>query len=58
MSLIMEVEQKYVLKFFVEERMKGARIIGRQNKYYHLDALQRTQVYRVFNPLLSISVSR
>jgi hypothetical protein len=44
-SLVVEVEQKYVINFFVEERMKGVEIIDRLNKHYGRNALQRTQVY-------------
>jgi hypothetical protein len=42
MSLFMEVEQRYVIKFFVEEGMKGVKITGRLNKHYGGDAFQRT----------------
>jgi predicted HTH transcriptional regulator len=41
----MEVEQRYVIKFVVQEGMKGVKIIGRLNKRYDQDALQQTQVY-------------
>jgi hypothetical protein len=41
----MEVEQWYVIKFFVEEDMKGMEIIDRLNKHYGRDALQGTQMY-------------
>jgi hypothetical protein len=41
----MEVEQRYVIKFLVEESMKGMEIIGRLHDQYGLDAFQRTQVY-------------
>jgi hypothetical protein len=41
----MEVEQRYAIKFFVEEGVKGVEIIDRLNKHYDRDALQRTQVY-------------
>jgi hypothetical protein len=44
-SLFIEVEQRYVTKFFVEERMNGVEIIDRLSKHYGGDALQRTQVY-------------
>jgi hypothetical protein len=41
----MEVEQRSVIKFPVEEGVKGLEIIDRLNKHYSGDALQRTQVY-------------
>jgi hypothetical protein len=41
----MEVEQRYVVKFFVEEGMKRVEIIHNLNKHHDGDALQRTQVY-------------
>jgi hypothetical protein len=44
-SLFREVEQRYVIKFFVEKGMKGVKIIDRLNKHYRGDALQRKQVY-------------
>jgi hypothetical protein len=40
----MEVEQRYAIKFFVEEGMKGVEIIDRLHKHYDTDALQQTQV--------------
>jgi hypothetical protein len=45
MPLVMEVESRYVIKFFVEEGMKGVEITDRLNKHHGRDALQRTQVY-------------
>jgi hypothetical protein len=41
----MEVEQRYVIKFFLEEGMKGVEIIYRLNEHYGRDALERTQVH-------------
>jgi hypothetical protein len=41
----MEVEQRYVGKLFAEEAMKRVEIIGRLNKHYGRNALQRTQLY-------------
>jgi hypothetical protein len=41
----MEVEQRYAIKFFVEEGMKGVEIINMLTKYYCGDALQRMKVY-------------
>jgi hypothetical protein len=35
----MEVEQTYIIKFFVEEGAKGVEIIDRLNKDYGRDAL-------------------
>jgi hypothetical protein len=32
-SLVMEVEQRYVGKVFAEEAMKGAEIVDRRNKH-------------------------
>jgi hypothetical protein len=43
-SLFKEAEQRNVIKFLVEEGMNGVEIIGRLNKHYGGDALQRTQV--------------
>jgi hypothetical protein len=40
----MEVEQMYVSKLFMEQRMKRVAIVDRLNKYHDRDALQRTQV--------------
>jgi hypothetical protein len=39
------VEQRYVIKFFMEKGMKGVEIIDRLKKHHGRDALQRTQVY-------------
>jgi hypothetical protein len=44
-SLFAEVEQRYVIKFFAEERVTGVEIIDRLNQHYGDDALQRTQMY-------------
>jgi hypothetical protein len=41
----MQVEQRYVIKFVVEEGMKGVEIIDRLNKHHGRDALQQTQMY-------------
>jgi hypothetical protein len=41
----MDVEQGYVIKFFMEEGMKGVEIIHRLNEHYGEDALQLRQVY-------------
>jgi hypothetical protein len=40
----MEGEQRHVIKSFVEEGMKGAKIIDRLNIQYGRDTIQRTQV--------------
>jgi hypothetical protein len=40
MSPLMEAEQGHVMKFFVEEGMKGVEIIDKPNKYYDWDTLQ------------------
>jgi hypothetical protein len=40
----MDVEQRYVIKFFVEEGTKGAEITGILNNHYGRHALQRRQV--------------
>jgi hypothetical protein len=45
MSFVMEVGQRYVIKFFVEDGIAGAEIIDRLNKSYSWDPLQRTQIY-------------
>jgi hypothetical protein len=42
---VTEVVQRYVLKSFMEEGMKGVEIIERLNEHSGRDALQRTQVY-------------
>jgi hypothetical protein len=42
-SLVMEVEQTYVIKLFVEEGMKGMETVDRMSKRYGRGALQRTQ---------------
>jgi hypothetical protein len=39
------IEQRYVVKFFMEEGVKGIGIIDRLNKHSGRDALQRVQVY-------------
>jgi hypothetical protein len=49
----MEVEQRYVIKFFVEEGMKRAEIIDPLNKDYGRDALQRMQVHDSIKDLKS-----
>jgi hypothetical protein len=41
----MEVEQRYGIKFFMEEGMKEVEIIDTLTKYYYGDALQRMKVY-------------
>jgi hypothetical protein len=41
----MEAEQRSVIKFFVEEGMKGVEIVDRLNEHYGGDALQRTQMH-------------
>jgi hypothetical protein len=40
-----EVEQRSVIKFFVEEGMKGVEITDRLNKHYDGGALQQTPAY-------------
>jgi hypothetical protein len=42
---IVEVEQRYIIKFFSDEGMPGVRIIGRLRQHYGEDALSRTQMY-------------
>jgi hypothetical protein len=44
-SLFRQGEQRYVIKFFVEEGVKGVEIMDRLNQHYDGDALQRTPVY-------------
>jgi hypothetical protein len=39
------VEQRYVVKFFVESGMKGAEIIDSLNRHHSRDALQRMKEY-------------
>jgi hypothetical protein len=41
----MEVKQRYVIKFCVEEGIKKVEIIDRMNKHYSRDVRQRTQVH-------------
>jgi hypothetical protein len=41
----MEVEQRYVIKFFMEEGMKEVEIINRLNKHYSRGALQQAKMY-------------
>jgi hypothetical protein len=41
----MEVEQRYVIKFFTDEGMLGIEIISRLSKQYGENALSRMQVY-------------
>jgi hypothetical protein len=41
----MEVEQREIIKFVVEECVKAVEITDRLNKHYGQDALERTQVY-------------
>jgi hypothetical protein len=43
-SLFMEVEDRFVINFFVEEGMKAVEIIERLNKHYGGEALKQTQV--------------
>jgi hypothetical protein len=44
----MKLEQTYVIKFFVEEGIKGVEIIDRLDDYYGRDALQRMHThYRI-----------
>jgi hypothetical protein len=38
--LFIEMERRYVIKFFVEEGMKEVEIIDRLNKHYGWDAIQ------------------
>jgi hypothetical protein len=42
-SLFMEVEQRYVIKFLVGEGMNGLEIIDRLNRHYGWEASQREQ---------------
>jgi hypothetical protein len=49
----MEVEQRYVIKFLVEEGMKGVEIIDKLDKYYGWDALRRRQVYYLIKEVKS-----
>jgi hypothetical protein len=42
---IMEVEQRYVIKFFSDQGMPGVQIVECLRQYYGEDALSRTQVY-------------
>jgi hypothetical protein len=39
------MEHRYVIKFFLEEAVKGVGITDRLNKHYSRDVLQRRQVY-------------
>jgi hypothetical protein len=41
----MEVEQRYVIKFFSDEGMPAVQIVNRVRQHYREDALSRTQVY-------------
>jgi hypothetical protein len=36
----MKAEQTYIIKFFVEEGMKGVEIINKLDNHYSLDALE------------------
>jgi hypothetical protein len=42
---IMELEQRYVIKFFSDEGMPGVQIVECLRQHYWKDALSRTQVY-------------
>jgi hypothetical protein len=44
-SLVMEVSQRYFIKFIMEQGMKGVEIIDRLNKHSLGDTVQRTHVY-------------
>jgi hypothetical protein len=44
-SLVVEVEQRYLIKFLLDEGMKEVEIINWMNKQYDRHALQRMQVY-------------
>jgi hypothetical protein len=43
-SLFMEVEDRFVINFFVEEGTNAVEIIERLNKHYGEGALKQTQV--------------
>jgi hypothetical protein len=49
----MEVEQRYVIKFFGDEDMKEVEIIDSLNKHYPRDALQRMHMYHWINEVKS-----
>jgi hypothetical protein len=41
----MEIEERYVIKFFMDEGILGGEIVCRLKKYYGDHTLSRTQVY-------------
>jgi hypothetical protein len=41
----MEIEERYVIKFFTDEHISEVEIISRLRNYYEDDALSRTQMY-------------
>jgi transposase len=49
----MEVEQRYIIKFFVEEGMNGTEIINTLKNHYGPDALKQNQVYYWINEVNS-----
>jgi histone-lysine N-methyltransferase SETMAR len=48
---MMELEQRYIIKFFMEEGKKGKKIIERLQRHYGTDALARSTVYKWMNEL-------
>jgi hypothetical protein len=45
----MELEQRYVIKFFADEGMQGVQILSRLRDHYGTEALSRTEVYYWIN---------
>jgi hypothetical protein len=41
----MTLEQRYVIKFFVDEGLPGVQIVDRIQQHYHDEPLSRTQIY-------------
>jgi hypothetical protein len=47
----MEVQQRYVIKFFTDEGMPAVEIISRLRDHYGEDALSQTQIYFWINEI-------